>query len=97
MKEALELYTYWYASFSDQHLTQIIRDILQQEYWDNWVIIIYDYLLYWIHYVIDRDKVEPDSKWQIYLMWWAKNNPDKVKEVITDDDRFISYFLENYD
>lgn len=30
-------------------------------------------------------------------LWWGKNNPDKVKEIITDDDRFTSYLLEQYE
>ncbi len=97
MVEALELYSDNYISFSDQHLTNIVRDILEEEYWEYWVEMIYNYLSDWLYYVIDRDKVDKDSEWKQFLMWWWKHNPDKVKEVITDDERFISYFLENYE
>ncbi len=97
MVEALELYSDNYISFSDQHLTNIVRDILEEEYWEYWVEMIFYYLSDWLYYVIDRDKVDEDSEWKQFLMWWGKNNPDKVKEIITDDERFISYFLENYE
>lgn len=97
MVGALELYSDDHVSFSDQHLTKIVRDVLWEEYNKGWAEMIYYYLLKWIHYVIDWDKVEPYSEWVVCLMWWAKNNPDKVKEIITDDDRFISYFIEQYE
>ena len=77
MVEALELYSDNYISFSDQHLTNIVRDILEEEYWEYWVEMIFYYLSDWLYYVIDRDKVEPDSEWVVYLKWWAKKNPDK--------------------
>ena len=82
MVEALELYSDNYISFSDQHLTNIVRDILEEEYWEYWVEMIFYYLSDWLYYVIDRDKVDEDSEWKQFLMWWGKNNPDKVKEVI---------------
>lgn len=97
MVGALELYSDDHVSFSDQHLTNIVRDVLWEEYDESWAEMIYYYLQEWLHYVVDRDKVEPDSEWVVCLMWWARNNPDKVKEIITDDYRFISYFLEQYE
>lgn len=92
MVGALELYSDDHVSFSDQHLTKIVRDVLWEEYDEGWVEMIYYYLSDWYYNIIDRDKVE----WSI-LIWWADKNPDKVKEIITDDDRFISYFIEQYE
>lgn len=97
MVEALELYTDNYVSFSDQHLTNIVRDVLWEEYDDGWVEMIYYYIQEWLYYVIDWDKIDANDKWEKCLMWWGKHNPDKVKEIITDDDRFISYFIEQYE
>ena len=93
MKEALELYSDDYVSFSDQALTGFTRFLVEDEYWENAMETIYYYLTNWCCLVPDYDKWKD---WEV-LMWWLEKHPYKVKEVITDDDRFISYFYDTYE
>ena len=97
MQEALELYTDNYVSFSDQALIDFLWWFVEDELWECKMESIYDYITDWYYNVIDWDKVTANEKWEKILKWWSKKNPDKIKEIITDDDRFISYFYDTYE
>mgnify|MGYP006892217319 CR=1 FL=1 len=91
LSDAISWYTDWQCDFrGDMELDWFLYDLIDSEYWEYSMEMISSYIDKWKYEIIDRDKVPTDIDWNKKVLWTEKKQ--YIKEIITDDDRFIEYF-----